>query len=137
MEIMLQAPHLDFSAEDSSAVRSLAKEYLAYFDAKDYDSAASMLHKVQNDSVVELTGAEREQFLKTMRKLPNYGTKLKGFNLYTETSNRLLYLLQVTSGGSLEDEAGIMRFYLNPVRRNGQWYLTLFDPEAEGTRRIY
>ena len=133
----LLPPHIDFTAEDSSAIRLLAREYLACFEAKDYDNAAAMLYKLQNDSIVELSSTEREKFLKTIRQLPNYGTKMKGFSLYTETNNRLIYLLQVTSGGNLDTEEGIMRFYLNPVRRDGKWYLTLFDPEAEGTRSVY
>ena len=136
-EVMLVPPHLEFTASDTSAIRTLAEEYIAAFKEKDYEYAASMLRALHNDSIVELSDAERQQFLKTMRQLPNYGVKLKGFSLYTETNNRLIYLLQVVSSGHLDTEEGIMRMYLNPVRRDGQWYLTIFDPEAEGTREIF
>ena len=46
-------------------------------------------------------------------------------------------MLQVTSTGSLETEEGVMKFYLNPVLKDGQWYLTLLDMEQEGTKKLF
>jgi hypothetical protein len=46
-------------------------------------------------------------------------------------------MMQVVSSGSLEDEKGVMKFYLNPVVKDGRWYLTLLDMTQDGTRNIF
>ena len=135
-EIAVRAPHLEFSAADTSEIYNLAQQYLACFEAKDYALSASMLYKLQNDSIIELPAEDRESYIKTMSRLPNYGAKLSGISLYTDTNNRLIYLLKVTENGNLDNEEGVMRFMLNPVRYDGRWYLTIFDPEAEGTQLL-
>ncbi len=133
----MRAPSLDFSADDSLAVVTLANNYLASFAAKDYEAAADMLFKYEKDTVRELNAEERRSYLNTMRQLPNYGCKLKGIALYTNKNNRLIYMLQVSSSGSLEKEEGVMKFYLNPVLKDGQWFLTLLDMEQEGTENLF
>lgn len=129
--VFVPPPHLEFAAADSEAVKALANEYLMLFQQKDYHSASNLLYNLKNDSVVELNDAERTNYMNTMRQLPNYGVKLKGIEMLSEKRNRLIYLLQVTPNGSLDKEVGIMRFVLTPVRRNGQWYLTIYDPEKK------
>ena len=134
---VMRAPSLDFSAQDSMTVKTLANDYLAAFAAKDYETAADMLYKLENDSIRELNDTERKGYLRTMAQLPNYGCKLKGIALYTTNNNRLIYMMQVTSSGSLDTEEGVMKFYLNPVLKDGQWYLTLLDMEQEGTENLF
>jgi len=129
-------PHLDFSANDSDAVVQLANEYLLAFSEKDYDAAADLLYRYENDTVRELTAKERNSYLKTMRQLPNFGSKLKSLILRTTNNNRLMYVLQVDPNGNMDEEQGVMKFFLNPVQKNGQWYLTLLDMEQEGTKDI-
>lgn len=132
-----RAPSLNFTPDDSSQVRALANEYLMIIGNKNYDEAVNMLYKYENDSVRELNAEERKSYLNTMRQLPNYGCKLKGLALYTTNNNRLIYMMQVVSSGSLEDEKGVMKFYLNPVVKDGRWYLTLLDMTQDGTRNIF
>ncbi len=130
-------PHLDFSAQDSSNVKTLAAEYVAAFEGKDYTAAANLLYKYENDSVRPLTNQERDEFVSTMNQLPNFGCKLHGITMLTENNNRLQYLLQVTPDGNIDEEKGVMKFYLNPVLVDGNWYLTLLDMNQEGTRDIF
>ena len=133
----LLPPHLDFSSDDSVAVQQLANNYLEAFSAKDYESAADMLFKYENDSVRTLTSKERSSYLKTMRQLPNFGSKFKGMMLRNETNNRIIYTMLVNPNGNLDTDEGVMKFYLNPVMKNGEWFLTLLDMEQEGTEDIY
>lgn len=133
----LLPPHLDFSSDDSVAVQQLANNYLDAFSAKDYESAADMLFKYENDTVRTLTNKERSGYLRTMRQLPNFGSKLKGVILRNENNNRLMYVMLVDPNGNLDTEQGVMKFYLNPVMKNGEWFLTLLDMEQEGTEDIY
>lgn len=133
----LLPPHLDFSNDDSMAVQTLASQYLEAFSAKDYETAVGMLFKYENDTVRSLTAKERNSYLKTMRQLPNFGSKLKGMMLRNENNNRLMYVMQVIPNGNLDTEEGVMKFYLNPVMKNGEWFLTLLDMEQEGTEDIY
>lgn len=128
---------MDFSAQDSSAVRALADEYLSAFAGKDYNAAAEMLYKYEEGAVRPLNNEERNEFLSTMGQLPNFGVKLTGITMITDNNNRLQYKLQVTPDGDLSSDKGVMKFYLNPVLVDGQWYLTLLDMNQEGTRDIF
>lgn len=133
----LLPPHLDFSTDDSMSVQLLANQYLEAFSAKDYETACDMLYKYENDTIRTLTTKERNNYLKTMHQLPNFGSKYKGMMLRNENNNRLMYVMQVVPNGNLDTDEGVMKFYLNPVMKNGEWFLTLLDMEQEGTEDIY
>lgn len=137
-EYSVLPPSIDIlTNDDTLAVLQLANNYISAFAAKDYHASADMLYKYEGDSVRPLNNEERASYIKLMRRYPNYGCKLKGVTLRSITNNRVFYHMQVISNGNLDKGEGVMKFMLNPVMKDGEWYLTLFDPNAEGTKDLY
>lgn len=125
-------PVFVFTDSDSLAVNELADQYIDCLNAEDYDAAAEMLYTVRNDSVFPLTDEVRSEYIKAMTHLPHYGFQKKEVILNTDLDNRVRVAMLLTEGEEVEAEEGIMNYYINPVKVNGQWYLTTFDIYAEG-----
>ena len=125
-------PVFVFTDEDSIAVSALADQYVNYLNAGSFEAAADMLYQVHNDSVVPLGGEERTGYIKAMSSLPSRGFQKKEITLNTDLDNRVRIVMLLTENGDLDNEKDIMNFYLNPVKKNDKWYLTIFDVYAEG-----
>lgn len=127
-----QMPVFEFSSSDSLIISQLADEYLAAFSVGDFNSASNMLYTVRGDSVFPLTDEERASYIDAMSHLPQHGCQKKEVILNTDRDNRVRIALLMNPEGSLEEEIGTINYYLNPIKVEGQWYLTAFDPYAEG-----
>lgn len=128
-------PVFEFSDDDSVTVNGLADQYVAAFNAKNMEEAANMLYTVRNDSVFPLTDEQRTSFMAAMGQLPHFGVQKKEVKLRTDLDNQVRIAVLLAENGSLEDEVGTVNFVLNPVKVQGQWYLTVYDKYAEGVGR--
>ena len=45
--------------------------------------------------------------------------------------------LQIQENGNISENIGTISMSLNPVYKDGEWYLTLYDKYAEGVEDIY
>lgn len=126
-----------YSKQDTTDINNLVDEYLDHITNKEFEAAADMLYKFQSDSVAPLDDSARAKFLSLYQKLPIYGAKKKSFILNSDRNNQVRYLIQITKGGDLQTEQGVMKLSLNPVVVDGKWYLTLLDSDAEGVEDVY
>ena len=125
-------PVFEFNSQDSLEVRQLVDQYVSFFSQNDYDSMADMLYVVHMDSVIPLSGNDREGFMKAISILPNFGCEVKDIELVSDHDNRVRIALKVTEDGDLAKEKGTINFFLNPVLSDGKWYLSLLDENAVG-----
>ena len=125
-------PVFVFTDSDSLSIHGLADQYVDYLNAGNFEAAADMLYSVRNDSVLPLSDEVRTGYINAMRHLPNFGFQKKELTLSTDLDNRIRIVMLLTEDGDIESEKGIVNYYLNPVKIDGQWYLTTFDVYAEG-----
>jgi hypothetical protein len=67
-----------------------------------------------------------------MKLFGKYGCAQKELELYSDRDNQLRIALKIVESGNLETGEGTTNMFLNPVQKDGQWYLTLLDTHAEG-----
>lgn len=128
-------PVFEFSSEDSLRVNELADQYVACFNTSDLETAADMLYTVRNDSVFPLTDEQKVSFMSAMSQLPKFGFQKKELILKTGLDNKVRIAVLMNESGSLEEEKATINLYINPVKIDGQWYLTAYDRYAEGVGR--
>lgn len=121
-----------YEQEDSLAIIQLANEYVTRFNGGDFNKVCDMLYTVRNDSVFPYTAEQREGFVEAMSKIGTQGCQLKDMQLNTFKDNRVRVAVLLNPEGNLDKEEGTIDLYLNPVKIDNQWYLTLYDKYAEG-----
>lgn len=132
VEIVEDFNRVEFSSDDSLEVRSLAEHYVQLYNEGNYDAAANMLNVVHNDSIHPLEAEERESYKRAMTALPHIEAKLADIKFYNELDNLIRIAVKMTEAGDFDTGRGTINFFLNPVKRDGTWYLTLADKYAEG-----
>lgn len=133
----LRPASMYYSKQDTTDIYNLVDQYVSYFSAKDLEAAADMLYFVRHDSILPLDETRRAKFIKMYTVLPIYGVKSKGIILNSDRNNEARLTIQVAKNGDLDAEQGVMKFCLNPVVKDGKWYLTLRDMDAEGVEDVY
>ena len=125
-------PTFVFDNQDSLAIQALADDFLARVNANDFESAADLLYTVHNDSVSVLTAQERAGYINAMKAMPQFGFVQQELLLFSDRDNELRLAVKLSEDADVSKKQGIIRFVLNPVEVDGQWYLTLRDEYAEG-----
>ena len=125
-------PIFEFDQQDSLAIKSLADDFLVRVNNNDFESAADLLYTVHSDSVYPLTDSERSAYVKAMKAIPQFGFVQQDLLLFSNRDNELRIAIKMSEDADVFKKQGIIRFVLNPVEINGQWYLTLRNEYAEG-----
>lgn len=125
-------PVFEFTNEDSLDISALADQYMGYFKDRDYEGVVHLLYIVSNDSIIPLPAEQAEGFKKAMSLLPIVDCSLKELKLFSDRDNELRIALQISEDGDMETGKGCINFFLNPVEKDGHWFLTLRDEYGEG-----
>ncbi len=133
----LRPATMTYTKQDSSNINYMVERYTKLVEKKDFEKAANMLYKVRHDSVVPLSAQERKGFIKAYSQMPVYAAKTNSFVLRSDKNNQVDVLIQIVKNGDLDKGIGVSRMSLNPVVKNGKWYLTLLDKKAEGVIDVY
>lgn len=133
----LRPATIEYSAQDSAEIRQLVSNYVEAFSNKDYKATSEMLYKVRNDSIIPLDSREKAAYVEAYNHMSIYGCKLKSLVLRSDRNNEVKLTVQIVSSGDLDNEVGVTHLSLNPVLKDGKWYLTLLDKNAEGVEDVY
>ena len=128
---------LDLDEKDTIEIRQLVDTYVQAFANNDFETASQMLYKMENDSVKPLSENERTDFVKAMKNFTVYGCELSEFTIRSEKNNEMKLKVQIIESGDLAKNIGVTHFSLNPVLKDGTWYLTVRDDRAEGVENYY
>ena len=135
--VYLPAQERTFDHEDSLEVNRLVDEYVASMANHNIDSCMRMLYFVKNDSVFPLGAEQQKEFKDAWTKLHIYGVKRKSVILRSNRNNDAKIVVQILSSGDLDKEVGVTSFHLNPVFKDGAWYLTMLSERAEGVYDVF
>lgn len=128
---------MDYSSQDSIEIKQLVNNYVEAFNKRDFEASSEMLYKVRNDSVLPLDAKEKAAYVNAYNHMNTYGCKVKSFVLRSDKNNEVKLTVQIVSSGDLDKEQGVTHLSLNPVVKDGKWYLTLLDKNAEGVEDVY
>ena len=133
----LPEPELTTDAEDTLAINELIDHYMGLLAENKVDDAVNLLNRLKDGEVVPLDAKEANGFKSAFSKLHIYGVKKKGFLIRSARNNDITILLQIVPSGDLDKEIGVTTQHINPIFKEGKWYLTLLDPKAEGVYDVF
>lgn len=134
---LLPEPELKTDAEDTLAINNLLDQYMGMLADNNVDAAIDMLHRVKNGEILPLEPKEAKEYKSVLSKFHIYGVKKKGFLIRSARNNDITILLQIIKSGDLDKEIGVTAQHINPIFKEGEWYLTLLDLKAEGVYDVF
>ena len=105
----------------------------------DLKGGMNVILEVSVPDVIDVLADHKQDagYKKAMSMMPNYGCKLKSFILNSDKNNDVAFYVQMVPNGNLEQGIGVTSLSLNPVVKDGKWYLTIRDKHAEGVEDVY
>lgn len=137
-EDLLLPPAMQYTANDTLKINELVGQFTEGLNNQDFASCANLLYKVADGEIVAYTDAEKKQYAQAMSSFRHiYDVRTTGFLLRNDKNNNVKLTLQVVENGSISEGRGTINVSLNPVFKDGEWYLTLYDKNAEGVEDVY
>lgn len=133
----LRPASIEYSGKDSSEIKALVDNYVENFKNKNFQATASMLYRLRNDSILPLSEQDKQKYIDAYSQMPIYDCAVKGIILRSDKNNEVQVSVQISPNGSIDEEKGVTTFCLNPVLKDGKWYLTLLDEYADGVESVY
>lgn len=133
----LRPASMDYSGKDSSEIKTLVDNYVENFKNKNFRVTASMLYTLRNDSILPLSEETKQKYIAAYSRMPIYDCAVKGIILRSDKNNEVQVSVQIMPNGNIDEEKGVTTFCLNPVLKDGKWYLTLLDEYADGVESVY
>lgn len=131
-ECYLRPPSLVFTPADTSSINKLVDTFVDGINKRDLSSASSMLYRLDKGMIENLPIEKRLEFESLLSKFPLYGCEVFSFSLTGQTDNKIELAVKVMPDADVLNGKGVIKLVLNPVMKDGQWYLTLRDNDAEG-----
>ena len=122
-------PLMTLDSQDTIIVDQLSTEFIEHLKNKEYDEAVSMLYYLHPDSSIvpmpRNLAIRQEQIFRTF---PVLDYKFESIRFRTESDCQVKFV--ITFSRSPEGQDYTTSLYLQPVRRDGQWYLTVRDSSS-------
>jgi len=133
----LRPPSITLNAQDTTEIRQKVESHLALLEQKKIKELAEILYYVKNDSIFPLDEKRKADFIKGLSIFNIYDTKVKHLIIRSEYNNEVCVLMQILKDGNIEENKGVTKFYFNPVKIDGVWYITIRDKNAQGVNKAY
>ncbi len=128
-KVDLNLPTMTLDSQDTIIVDQLSTEFIEHLKAQEYSDAISMLYYLDPDSsIVPLPrnlAIRQEQIFRTFPVLDYH---FESIRFRTETDCQVKF--NITFSHNAEGQDYTTSLYLQPIRRDGQWYLTVRDSSA-------
>lgn len=105
----------------------MVNKYIQAINEHDVDAMVDQLHYFRDNRIHDFSDSERDSVKRGLQQIPVYAAKLYSLSLKDNVYNQAGILVQLIEDGSLDDEIGVSKMYLVPIRIGDEWYLTLPD----------
>ena len=127
----IRPAEMTLAKSDTDQVKSLVQHYLSYLEQGNVDVALSMLHYLNKDSITSLPpGLARKQKM-TLTAFKSKKFSIEEIQFLNETDSKVKYTVTLFDKAPGDNRPNTISFVIRPVRRDGQWFLTLADSETE------
>lgn len=125
-------PTMTLDSQDTIIVDQLSTEYIEHLKNKEFDAALAMLYYLDPDSaVVPLPRNLAIRQMQIFHMFPVLDYKFESIRFRTESDCQVKFIItfdEPAEGETVNKYTTSM--YLQPVRREGQWYLTVRDSSS-------
>jgi hypothetical protein len=125
------AMRIEVSEADRQAVNDSLAVFLGLMREHQFDKAVAMLWVWDGEFVSRLSPEAARKQAMIYRQLPGIDYKLESVMFNSETDNTAKYCVVLFEKEEGDNSPNTIFFGLNPIRREGKWYLTVSDAFAE------
>jgi hypothetical protein len=122
------------SANDTAAVQMLVTDFLELVTTDRVEEALRQLYVLDGDELKPLPDDQKEGFRQTWNAFDIKGYAIKSFFFHSETDTEVHYSLYLKDPATTSNPPAINGL-IQPVRRNGTWYITLANVQGEQMQR--
>jgi len=122
------------TAEDTTAMLKICDDCMKSLKAGDIDAALSQLHLYDDSTrtVKPLTPAKEKELRNTFTVFPVHDYTIDYYTFTTEGLNDVKYRIEFFEKADPESsEANTIGFMFNPVKVDGQWFLTVKEAHQD------
>lgn len=140
----VQQQRMIVTEEDTASVAKMAVEFMEKLKAKDLDSALGMLYYLESPgdsvnapSIVPLSEEQAAEQRFVFERFPVLSYRIDNIVFNTETDCQVKTTFEFTKSAEGQTEGQTTSLYLQPMRIEGRWYLTVRDsstPAGQASR---
>ena len=124
-------PTMELDKRDTASVVEISDKFMTLLQNKEYDQAIDMLWFLKNGhKLVKLPEDIAKQQRVGLEMLPVLRYKLTSVIFYSEDDSQVRYDFEFFEREEGDTRPNTTSIFLKPVRRDGQWYLTLYDTQT-------
>ena len=122
---------MEVTSYDTTTVMKMTNDYLDLLKQGNIDEAMSRLYVLdENDQIRPLPAEQEADCRFSLEAFKVYDYRITMFTFYKETDSEVKYELIIDDPAKKEDP-GKINGLIRPVRRDGQWYITLANTDTE------
>ena len=125
----LNLPTMTLDSQDTIIVDQLSTEFIEHLKNQEYNDAIAMLYYLDPDSSIvpmpRNLAIRQEQIFRTF---PVLDYRCESIRFRTETDCQVKF--NIVFSRNAEGKDYTTSLYLQPIRRDGQWYLTVRDSSS-------
>lgn len=124
-------PTMTLDSQDTIIVNQLSTEFIEHLKNLEYGDAIAMLYYLDPDSALiplpRQLAIRQEQIFRTF---PVLEYKFESIRFRTESDCQVKFVITFHKKSGADDKDYVTSLFLQPVRREGQWYLTVRDSSS-------
>ena len=133
-EELLKSVKMDLSSNDTTAVYDLTNQFLNHLKNSDLEGAMAMLHYLKGgNEIVSLPADLEKQHRTVLGNFLGLTYNIDEVRFLRETDCQVRYTVPLFEKAEDDPVSNKISFFIKPVRRDGQWYLTLADSQTDST----
>ena len=133
-EVLADGTQMELGSNDTTVVFELTEKYLECLRDKDLDGAIAMLHYLRNgNEIVSLPEVVEKRQRMVLGAFLGLNYTIDELRFHKETDCQVRYSVELFEKAADDPVSNKVSFFIKPVRRDGQWYLTLADTESDST----
>jgi len=130
----IRPAEMTLEKSDTDRVRQLVNEFLEHQRNGEVDKALAMLHYLDGDSIKALPSDMAKSHRRMIDMFKGLEGKIDYMIFLKETDSEVKYTLTLFENEPGEHLPNKQSFVIKPVRRDGEWYITLADTPHAKTR---
>ena len=128
---VIEEPTIEINDADRKTVDDSLTVFLNLMRDHQFEKAVGMLWVWDGEFVSRLSDDAARKQLSIYRQLQGIDYELESVKFNTETDNIAKYRVVLFEKEEDDSRPNAVSFGLNPIRREGKWYLTVSDSFAE------
>ena len=116
------------TAVDTSTVKSSCDQYMELLKNQKIDEALNMLYFVDTlQYIVPLPEEQKNNVRHLLNVFPVISYKFDSMIFHSDMDNQVKYTIEFFKKEPGDDRPNTTAMYFNPVRKDGKWYITVYD----------